>query len=113
MIPAFSRPKILAMNRIGPHNKKILIQIISSLLGDGWMDRIPSKKKFSYRFHIDQEAHNNGEYIIWLTKYFYEQGYCNSPNPKIIIRGNRKIFRLTTYSFTSFDWIYNGFYHNK
>ena len=77
IIPAFSRPKNLAMKRIGPHNHNILIQIISSQLADGWMDRIPSKKNFSYRFKIDQEAHINGEYIRWLTKYFYEQGYCN------------------------------------
>lgn len=104
---------ILAIKRIGPHNKIVLDQIICSLLGDGWMDRIPSKKRFSYRFGIDQESYNNGEYIKWLTNWFYEQGYSSNNKPKKQIRNNRVIYRLNLYTYTSFDWIYKDFYYYK
>lgn len=113
-LPAFSKPNTLALHRIGPHNKLILDIIICSLLADGWIDRIPSKKRFSYRFNIDQEAFNNGDYIRYINKLFYLHGYCPSPHPKSYIRnGGKRTLRLTTFTFTSFDWIYEGFYYVK
>lgn len=87
------------------------------------MDRIPSKVRFSYRFQMDQEEGDNTDYIFWLTRFFYEKGYCASPLPKKIIRNvpaterrgpkTRVIYRLTLFTFTSFDWIYNAFYKNN
>lgn len=109
---AFIKPNQRAIKRIGPHNKEVLNQIIWGLLGDWWCDRIPSKKKYSFRFQIDQE-YKHKEYMLWLTKWFYLRGYCASIKPKTITRGTRKTLRLTLFTFTNLDWIYNAFYKNK
>lgn len=106
----FIQPKTLAIKRIGPHNKDILDQLIIGLLGNWWGNRIPSKKRFSYRFQIDQEKHNK-QYLSWLTNFFYIRGYCQSPYPKRIFRGNRLYSRLTLFTFTNLDWVFNGFYY--
>jgi len=84
------------------------------------MDRIPGKERFSYRFNIDQEAGKNTEYIFWLAKFFYDHGYCKSPKPNKITRivsnkdrtgsKTRTIYRISLFTHTSFDWIYNSFY---
>ena len=50
----------------------------------------------------------------WLTKWFYERGYCASSAPRTRTQspGKRRL-RLTLYTHTSFDWIYNAFYTSK
>nr|QCQ69142.1 LAGLIDADG endonuclease [Powellomyces hirtus] len=119
---SFGYPNVLALKRIGPHDYDVLGQIIWSLLGDAWLDRIPTKKGFSYRFQLDQGDGPNTEYIYWLTRFFYERGYCASPIPnRIVIKvpacdrtgpKTRITYRLTLFTFTSFGWIYNAFYRN-
>ncbi len=109
-ISYFSKSNIRAINRIGPHDKEVLEQIVCGLLGDCWFDRIPTKKGLSYRFNIDQESNNNEEYIRWLTQWFYDRGYCPSPNPKVIYRDKCIIYRLSLFTFTYLGWIYNDFY---
>jgi len=100
----------------------VISRIVYGMVGDWWADRIPSKSKFSYRFQIDQDicGSSYGEYLNHLAKWFYAEGYCSSPNPKTIFRKvskssridakTRTIHRLTLFTHTSFDWIYNDFY---
>lgn len=77
------------------------------------MQRIKTKDGYSYRFQIDQEDGPNTKYIFWLAKFFYDRGYCASPVPiKINRKGSksRTIYRVSLFTFTSFEWIYNAFY---
>ncbi|KAJ3201865.1 hypothetical protein HK099_002067, partial [Clydaea vesicula] len=60
-------------------------------------------------FQIDQE-YKHKEYLDWLTNWFFIRGYCASIKPKTINRGDIKIVRLTLYTYTNLDWIYNAFY---
>lgn len=114
----FNKTRTPAIKRIGPHDKEVLSQIICGLLGDWGGNRVPSKTMFSYRFEIDQEVGPNGDYMHWLSKRLFELGYCSSPSPKKIKRAAtktqpaREFLRLSLFTFTSFDWIYNGFYGN-
>lgn len=67
-----------------------------------------------YRFSFQQEK-KNGEYLLWLHSGISELGYCKNNIPQIHSRltslGNiRYYFRFRTFTYSSFDWIYNGFY---
>lgn len=57
------------------------------------------------------------EYIIWLHKTLFEHGYCKENIPQIQSRTiNGKLIyycRFRTFTFSSFNWIYEGFYVNK
>lgn len=118
----FIQKRTRAIKRIGPHNFEVQSRIAISQLGDGWFDRIPSKKLFSYRFNIDLEDKNK-EYANFQAKWFYARGYCYKPVPKKIIRKiskssrqnskTRIIYRVTLFTHTSFHWLYNGFYKIK
>ena len=108
---AMSTPKVLASMRIGPHNKNILDILIGSLLGDGTMEVSDD----SYNFAFYQEK-PNGEYLLWLHQNISSLGYCKPEIPQIMSRtaGDpdriRYVFRFRTYRYTSFKWIYDGFY---
>jgi len=109
----FILPKTKAENRIGPHNKDIISIIVGSLLGDGWGE----KRINSTRFHIHC-SQKNVEYLMWLHKFLSTRGYCSPIKPKI----NKQIatkgaiyysIKIKTWSFSSFNWIYNMFYKNQ
>nr|QXM15414.1 LAGLIDADG endonuclease [Leucoagaricus naucinus] len=135
MLP-INRSRTKAILRIGPHNKEVLDVIICGLLGDFWGDTIPGKLVNSTRFQIEQSI-SNAAYIHYLTLYFYNLGYCARPIPLLVqkkefshstttnnsnnsthneklknvnIIENRFNYRLTLFSFTSFNWIYESFY---
>lgn len=101
--------RIPAERRIGPHNIDVLTILIGSLLGDGYLE----KRGVGTRFCFYQEK-SHAEYLLWLHSRLSELGYCKPEIPKIRtrsgIKGERYILRFITYTFSSFNWIYEGFY---
>ena len=106
----FSSSRISSLKRIGPHNYEILCILLGSLLGDGSME----KSKDGYRFVFYQKGYHI-EYLIWLHAQIFKHGYCKENIPQIQSRsgGHGKLVyycRFRTFTFSSFDWIYEGFY---
>jgi len=121
---AFIMKRTKALDRIGPHNIDFLSLIICGMLGDWWADKISSKFKESIRFHIEQGIKNEA-YIMHLKDLFLNLGYCSDTMPKLIKKYhkldiNKNIcmsykynYRLTLFTFSSLNWIYDSFYINK
>jgi hypothetical protein len=106
---AFSSSKVPSLKRIGPHSYEVLNILIGSLLGDGSIE----KDGNGYRFSFYQKG-DHIEYITWLHKKLFYLGYCKKDIPIIqtrIINGKLQYYcRFRTFTYSSFDWIYNGFY---
>jgi LAGLIDADG DNA endonuclease family len=112
-ILAFIKPRVRADKRIGPHNYDIISVIIGSMLGDGNGE----KHGRGIRFRLQQEQ-SNIEYLFWFYKFLVERGYCSNIKPKILIRLGKKgkiryYYTIRTFTFTSFNWIYEIFYINN
>lgn len=108
----FNCPRVPSTKRIGPHNYDILTIIIGSLLGDGTMEKDGNGSRFAF-YH--EKA--NGEYLLWLHSAISAVGYCKSDIPIIQTRWNingqlRYIYRFRTYTYSSFNWIYEEFFPN-
>jgi len=108
----FSSEKIPSIKRIGPHNYEVLCILIGSLLGDGHMERDGNGSRFCFYQkgeHID--------YILWLHGILFKYGYCRKDIPQIqsrILNGKLSYYcRFRTFTYSSFNWIYEGFYLNK
>jgi ubiquinol-cytochrome c reductase cytochrome b subunit len=107
--------RLKGIYRIGPHNKDIISIIFGSLLRDA-----QGENKFlgvGTKFSFYQEA-SHVEYLMFLHKLFSELGYCNPKLPIITTRlGSkgkiRKVARFSTWTYTSFNWIYDLWYDNK
>ena len=113
MLP-MNKARTKAISRIGPHNKDVLDMIICGMLGDFWADKIPGKVLNSVRFNIEQSIKNTA-YIHFLTSFFYNLGYCPRPIPTLVkksssVQENQFNYRLTLFTFTNFEWIYDTFY---
>jgi len=112
----FCSPKLNSFKRIGPHNWDILSIIIGSLLGNGSMEKSINGSRFVY-----YQAKENWEYLLWLHQVISKLGYTDKNIPKIYSRNKlvyeldeiRYYFRFRTFTFSSFDWIYDAFYPNK
>lgn len=107
--------KLKSINRIGPHNKDVISIIFGSLLGDAYAEK--RFFKLGTRFSFSQEA-SHVKYLMFLHKFFSELGYCNPKLPVITTRlGNkgkvRKVARFITWTYTSFNWIYDLWYDNN
>lgn len=55
---------------------------------------------------------------MWFHNFFALQGYCSEQTPKLFkqIKKNNFVYhgyKFTTYSFSSFSWLYEAFYVNK
>lgn len=110
----FSLPKVNSFKRIGPHNYDILSILIGSLLGDGSMEKSIDGSRFVF-----YQSKINGEYLLWLHQVISNLGYSNKNLPKLYIRkgsdllGYNKIryyYRFRTFTYSSFNWIYDSFY---
>jgi ubiquinol-cytochrome c reductase cytochrome b subunit len=107
--------RLKGIYRIGPHNKEIISIIFGSLLRDAH-----GEKKLlgvGTKFSFSQEA-SHVEYLMFLHKLFSELGYCNPKLPVITTRlGSkgkiRKVARFSTWTYFSFNWIYDLWYDNK
>jgi ubiquinol-cytochrome c reductase cytochrome b subunit len=100
-------------NRIGAHNIDIISLLYGSLLGESYGE----KRWNSTRFVLQQEE-SNMEYLMWFHSYLAERGYCSPLKPKVSTRigvGNkvRFFYRIRTFSYSSFNWIYEDFYKNE
>lgn len=99
----------------GPHNIDIYSLIFGSLLGNSYAE----KRNGSTRIILQKEE-SNVAYLFWFHNYLAQRGYCSHKKPKlekrIGTRGRvRFLLQLRTYSFASFNWIYDAFYldHKK
>jgi len=100
--------------RIGPHNKDILSIIYGSLLGDVYAEKRISGVGTRICF-FQEDIHL--KYILYLHNLLSKAGYCNDKLPivrkRLGIRGKiRKIARFSTWTYTSFNWIYEEWYIN-
>lgn len=105
--------KIKGDKRIGPHSKDIISIIFGSLLGEGDVER---KIGNGTRITFFQEA-MHVKYILWLHNQLATWGYCNPTVPKIGKRLGKKgkVYKTVTFAtwtYTSFDWIYDIWYIN-
>jgi hypothetical protein len=110
----FSLPRVNSFKRIGPHNYEILSIIIGSLLGDGSMEKSVNGSRFVF-----YQAKINGEYLLWLHKIISNLGYSDKKLPKMYaIKGSKLVgyneikyyYRFRTFTYSSFNWIYDSFY---
>lgn len=108
----FSSPKVLSTNRIGAHDYKVLSLIIGSLLGDAHMERDGNGSRVCF-----YQKGDHIEYIIWLHSTLLKLGYCRENIPQIqsrIIFGKLNYYcRFRTFTYSSFNWIYDAFYSNN
>lgn len=112
------KPKIFRLkgiNIIAPHNKDIISIIFGSLLGHGHGEK--RLQGSGTRFCFYQEA-VHVDYLIHLHKIISGLGYCNNKLPVITkrlgIKGKiRKIIKFSTWTYTSFNWIYDLWYKNN
>ena len=112
-ITNFPPVKIRAEKRIGPHNKDILSIIFGTLLGDGHAE----KRANGTRIAFYQEG-SHKDYLLWLHNLISQLGYCNSTEPQITTRLGvngkiRHVIRFKTWTYSSFNWIYDLFYINQ
>lgn len=125
----FSKPKIGAKNRVGPHNFNILSILICSLLGDSYAAKDPGHNGTSIRFYYGLI---NIEYAFFIHSLISNLGNCSPVSPKVQYRKIenkwnsrvntfvpalndktiRGIIRFNTFSFSSFNWIRESFYPN-
>lgn len=112
----FSTPIVNPLRRVGPHNYDILSLIIGSLLGDGAMEKSANGSRFVF-----YQAKVNGEYLLWLHNVISSLGYAKKELPILYSRKGsilvgldeiRYYYRFRTFTYSSFDWIYEGFYPN-
>lgn len=112
----FSSVRVSPLMRIGPHNYDILSILIGSLLGDGSMEKTTNGSRFVF-----YQAKVNGEYLLYLHNVISNLGYAKKEIPIIYSRKGdpliksdeiRYYYRFRTFTYSSFDWIYNSFYPN-
>jgi Cytochrome c oxidase subunit III/LAGLIDADG DNA endonuclease family len=106
----FNKPKTLSLNRIGPHSYEVLSLLIGSLLGEGTMERDGNGSRFCF---YQEKSH--GEYLLWLHQFLYYRGYSKEDIPRLQTRVDihnklRYIYRFRTFTFSSFNSIYDAFY---
>ena len=109
---SFFHTRCKAVNRIGPHNQDVISVIFGLLLGDGYGNRLTGE---GVRICIRQSIIHK-EYLLFLYDFFYSRGYCSSLKPReytrTIFNFNKiyKGYEFNTYTFRSFNWIYDLFY---
>ena len=102
--------KVLAKQRIGPHQEEVISTLVGSLLGDGYAE----KRSNATRIHIHMSS-RNVSYINFLHRFFSEKGYCSKEKPKLskqIGKENKIYFscRFRTFSYSSLNYLYDLFY---
>lgn len=106
--------KVKASKRIGPHNEDVLSLLVGSLLGDAYGNRRSGEgTRFSYR-----QSMIHKDYLFWLYDFFNTRGYCSNLKPRKytrILKSGDIIkeyygYEFNTFTFRSFDWVYDMFY---
>ena len=86
------------------------------MLGDCYGNK---RYKKGIRFVFKQSIKHK-DYILWLYEFFHSRGYTSNLEPRMYKRKlniNQKEkqyygYEFSTYTFSSFDWIYQLFYRN-
>lgn len=99
---------------IDPHNKNVLSIIFGSLLGNAQTEKKVNGVGTKILF-FQEDSHV--EYIFSLHKLLSQWGYCNPKIPVVTSRLGtkgklRKVVRFSTWTYTSFDWIYDIWYQD-
>lgn len=107
--------RIRGIYRIGPHDKDILSIIYGSLLGDAHAEKRSGGLGTRISFY-QEDTHL--KYIYHLHSLISSAGYCNSNIPLVKTRlGSkgkvRRVARLHTWTYTSFNIIHNEWYINN
>ena len=97
--------------RIGPHNLDVNSFIFGAILSDAQAERHGN----GTRVVLQQES-TNREFLTWYTNFLAMRGYT-SPVITILSRigaNNTKRFysKCSTWTYTSFNWLYECFYVN-
>jgi hypothetical protein len=86
--------------------------LIGCLLGDGHMERDGNGSRFCF-----YQKGEHIEYILWLHSLLFKYGYCKENIPLIqsrFIHGKLNYYcRFRTFTYSSFNWIYDAFYPHK
>lgn len=87
--------------------------LIGALLGDRHLE----KRRDGIRIKFEQ-TNRNVEYLMWFHKIFALRGYCSKTIPKLFkqIKKNNSVYhgyKFSTYSFSSFSWLYDAFYIDR
>lgn len=101
---------MFAKKRIKCHHHDVISILVGNLLGNGHAE----KRKNATRFHFHMSS-KNAEYIFWLYSFFMEKGYCSTVKPKVKkqIHKNNTVYysiKFRTFSFSSFNYLYDAFY---
>lgn len=112
-IVSSKQTRIRAIKRIGPHNINLLSILIGSLLGDASAEKHGNGTRIAF---YQEDSHS--AYLLWFHHYLAELGYCNGTIPKLVKRlglkgKSRTIIRFKTFTYSSFNWIHEGFYINN
>ena len=96
--------------RIGAHNLDVISIIVGCLFSNAYMEKRTKGTRIIFEL-----CNKNVQYIIWLHKFFISRGYCSSSRKKLytkINKNNEVSFRYSfkTYTFSSFNWLYDMFY---
>jgi ubiquinol-cytochrome c reductase cytochrome b subunit len=105
--------RIRAVKRIGPHNIDLLSILIGSLLGDAFAEKHGNGTRIAF---YQEDSHS--AYLLWFHHYIAQLGYCNGTRPKLTkrlgLKGKvRTVIRFKTFTYSSFNWIREGFYTNN
>lgn len=100
-----------ASRRIGVHSKEIIDTIVGNLLGDGHAEKRANATRIT--IHMSSK---NMSYLFWLHDLYASSGYCSKKKPhisKFISKSNSVYYSLSlkTFSFISFNFLYDAFYH--
>ena len=106
--------KIKGISRVGPHNIDILSIIYGSLLGDAHAEKRILGVGTRISFY-QEDTHLS--YIYYLHSILSKAGYCNNKVPltkkRLGVKGKvRKVVRLHTWTYTSFNFIKEVWYVN-
>lgn len=106
----FYSKNLLSSQRIGPHSDHVVSVLVGNLLGDAWAE----KRLNSTRIHLDM-SNRNVEYLFWLYNFYKKNGYASEKKPVLTKQIGKKgqiyfSFKFRTFSFSSLNWLYNGFY---
>jgi ubiquinol-cytochrome c reductase cytochrome b subunit len=86
--------------------------LFGCLLGDCYGQKRSNSTRFAFK-----QCSANVEYLMWFHEFLASRGYCSPNKPvlkKTIVKENKVYFyyRCQTYSYSSFNWIYDSFYLN-
>lgn len=107
--------RIHSHKRVGPHDRKVIEFLVGGLLGDSHIEKRIGGTGSRFKF---EQNNRNVEYLMWSHKFLVERGYCPNHKPKLIkrIRKNNTIYFgscFNTFTFNSWNWLYEEFYHQK